>query len=284
MSVDSTVIRAPQHAAGARKRGAAGGELEDPSHAAARQAIGRSHGGLTSKVHLACYGRGQPLAVAVTPGNVNDSPVFDLVLVSLQCPGPVPGGPVASPMRSSRTRRTRPGRSARSCAGWVSGRWSRSGRIRRLTACGAEGRRQTTGLRPRALQGAEPGRTLLRSPQAVPRDRRPSSTNAPPATRRHPPRRTHPLAPRTRPRSFVRHGLLHAHPCMRRPSTPVLQETRASVPCCRARRCSGTRKYGLDSACVPRRRVRCRSPRICACTPVPACRVVCDHTQSAGCG
>ncbi|GAA5702519.1 hypothetical protein Save01_03336 [Streptomyces avermitilis] len=42
-SVDSTIVRAHQHAAGARRRGASDGEL---SH----HAIGRSRGGLPTKI------------------------------------------------------------------------------------------------------------------------------------------------------------------------------------------------------------------------------------------
>jgi hypothetical protein len=30
--------------------------------------LGRSHGGLTTKVHLACDGMGQPLSIVITPG------------------------------------------------------------------------------------------------------------------------------------------------------------------------------------------------------------------------
>lgn len=63
-----------------QKGASAGDELEDPERATAGQALGRSHGGLTTKVHLACDGRGLPLAVVVTPGNVNDSTVFDDVM------------------------------------------------------------------------------------------------------------------------------------------------------------------------------------------------------------
>ena len=36
--------------------------------------MGRSRGGLTSKVHLAVDGRGRPLAVTVTPGQAGDNP------------------------------------------------------------------------------------------------------------------------------------------------------------------------------------------------------------------
>lgn len=58
--VDSTVVRAHQHAAGAR-RGLWSGEV-----------LGRSCGGLSTKIHLACDGQGRPLAFTITGGNVND--------------------------------------------------------------------------------------------------------------------------------------------------------------------------------------------------------------------
>lgn len=37
------------------------------------EALGRSRGGLTSKVHLCCDGRGRPLSVSVTPGQRHES-------------------------------------------------------------------------------------------------------------------------------------------------------------------------------------------------------------------
>ncbi|WP_420709865.1 IS5 family transposase [Streptomyces sp. NRRL S-340] len=94
VSVDSTINRAHQRAAGARKKGlSAGGELEDPERTAADQALGRSRGGLTTKAHLACDGRGLPLAVLVTPGNVNDSTAFDAVLDAVKVPRTGAGRP-----------------------------------------------------------------------------------------------------------------------------------------------------------------------------------------------
>jgi transposase len=55
VNVDSTSCRAHQHAAGARRRGHAqveppGGVTVEP----ADHALGRSRGGLTTKIHLAC--------------------------------------------------------------------------------------------------------------------------------------------------------------------------------------------------------------------------------------
>ena len=48
-------------------------------------------------MHLACDGRGLPLAVVVTPGNVNDSTVFDTVMGELRVPRPGPGRPRRRP-------------------------------------------------------------------------------------------------------------------------------------------------------------------------------------------
>lgn len=62
VSVDSTINRSHQHAAGARKKGAgANSGLEGLARSADDQGLGRSRGGLTTKVHLACDGRGLPV-------------------------------------------------------------------------------------------------------------------------------------------------------------------------------------------------------------------------------
>ncbi|WP_328490779.1 IS5 family transposase [Streptomyces zaomyceticus] len=84
VSVDSTVVRAHQHAAGARKGG------RDP-------ALGRSRGGLTSKIHLACDGRGRPLAFVVTGGNTNDCTRFTTVMEAIRVPRMGPGRPRTRP-------------------------------------------------------------------------------------------------------------------------------------------------------------------------------------------
>ncbi|MGW6894581.1 IS5 family transposase [Streptomyces chartreusis] len=98
VSVDSTINRARQHAAEAPKKGAqAPDELEDPRHPRLGQALGRSRGGLTTKVHRAADGRGLPLAIVVTPGNVNDSMVFDTVLDAVRVPRPSAGRPPRRP-------------------------------------------------------------------------------------------------------------------------------------------------------------------------------------------
>ncbi|MEU5330437.1 IS5 family transposase [Streptomyces parvus] len=79
VSVDSTIVRAHQHAAGARKKGAPVGEPDD-------HAIGRSRGGLTTKIHLAADGSCRPLAFHLTAGQAGDAPAFALVMARLRVP------------------------------------------------------------------------------------------------------------------------------------------------------------------------------------------------------
>ncbi|MFI7014822.1 hypothetical protein [Streptomyces sp. NPDC050164] len=71
VSVDSMVVRAHQHAAGALKRGR-------PTPASPPiTVLGRSGGGLSIKVHLAADGRARPLAFTVTAGQAGDAPAFE---------------------------------------------------------------------------------------------------------------------------------------------------------------------------------------------------------------
>ncbi|MFF5553003.1 IS5 family transposase [Streptomyces olivaceoviridis] len=77
-SVDSTIMRAHQHAAGARKKG--------PRPASRDHAIGRSRGGLTTKIHLAADGRCRPLAFHLTAGQAADAPAFTDVMARLCVP------------------------------------------------------------------------------------------------------------------------------------------------------------------------------------------------------
>ncbi|WP_434098623.1 IS5 family transposase [Streptomyces mirabilis] len=79
VAVDSTIVRAHQHAAGARKKGAAVGEPDD-------HALGRSRGGLTTTVHLAADGRCRPLVFVLTPGQAGDAPAFESVMAALRVP------------------------------------------------------------------------------------------------------------------------------------------------------------------------------------------------------
>uniref|UniRef100_A0AAU3HQ92 IS5 family transposase n=1 Tax=Streptomyces sp. NBC_01393 TaxID=2903851 RepID=A0AAU3HQ92_9ACTN len=87
VSVDSSVVRAHQHAAGALKRGPVG-RVEPADHA-----LGRSRGGLSTKVHLAADGRARPLAFAVTAGQAGDAPALETVMARIRVPRSGPGRP-----------------------------------------------------------------------------------------------------------------------------------------------------------------------------------------------
>ncbi|QKV95257.1 IS5 family transposase [Streptomyces sp. NA02950] len=90
-SVDSTVCRAHQHAAGTRKGGEAGrGEPAD-------HALGRSRGGLSTKVHLVADAGARPLAITVTAGQGGDAPAFTAVMAALRVPRTGPGRPRTRP-------------------------------------------------------------------------------------------------------------------------------------------------------------------------------------------
>ncbi|WP_420710380.1 IS5 family transposase [Streptomyces sp. HNS054] len=91
VSVDSTVCRAHQHAAGARKRGLPD-QAEPEDHA-----LGRSRGGLSTKVHLASDSHARPLALRVTAGQAGDAPAFETVMADIRVPRSGPGRPRTRP-------------------------------------------------------------------------------------------------------------------------------------------------------------------------------------------
>lgn len=101
VSVDSATARAHQHAAGARKNGAA--QKEPPGGAGGPEpgghGLGRSRGGLTIKFHLAVEQGQKPLAVIVTAGQRGDSPQFIPVLEAIRVPRPRGGWPRTRPDR-----------------------------------------------------------------------------------------------------------------------------------------------------------------------------------------
>ncbi|MFE2581749.1 IS5 family transposase [Streptomyces sp. NPDC059378] len=90
VSVDSTVCRAHQHAAGARKKGLQATEPGD-------HALGRSRGGLSTKVHLASDSLARPLALCVTAGQAGDAPAFETVMAGIRVPRSGPGRPRTRP-------------------------------------------------------------------------------------------------------------------------------------------------------------------------------------------
>jgi len=66
--VDATIVRAHQHAAGGR-----GTDAE-------AEALGRSRGGFSTKVHLRAEGGGRPMALLLTPGQWHEASAFERLM------------------------------------------------------------------------------------------------------------------------------------------------------------------------------------------------------------
>ncbi|MFI1049701.1 IS5 family transposase [Streptomyces griseoruber] len=100
VNVDSTVCRAHQHAAGARRDGA--GQKEPPGGTRTEpddHGLGRSRGGFSTKIHLACEQGQKPLSLLVTAGQRGDSPQFEPVLEAIRVPRAAGGRPRVRPLR-----------------------------------------------------------------------------------------------------------------------------------------------------------------------------------------
>ncbi|MFF2518616.1 IS5 family transposase [Streptomyces sp. NPDC058086] len=115
ISVDPTIVRAHQHAAGAhrsatgtrrkggRRRGTPGRDtVAEPRRppgggSAGGEGLGRSRGGFTSKLHLSADGRCRPLSLIVTPGQRADCTQFIAVLEKIRAPRSGPGRPRSKP-------------------------------------------------------------------------------------------------------------------------------------------------------------------------------------------
>ncbi|MGW0621417.1 IS5 family transposase [Streptomyces sp. NPDC002765] len=92
VQIDSTIVRAHQHAAATGRKGG-NHRPDEPDD----RALGRSRGGLTTKIHLACDGKGRPLAVLVTPGQRHDSICARPLLERIRVPRTGPGRPRCRP-------------------------------------------------------------------------------------------------------------------------------------------------------------------------------------------
>ncbi|MFJ3284715.1 MULTISPECIES: IS5 family transposase [unclassified Streptomyces] len=115
ISVDSTIVRGHQHAAGAaptrlrpgikggRRDGTPGRDAVAKSRrppgggGAGGEGLGRSRGGFTSKLHLSADGRYRPLSLIVTPGQRADCTQFKPVLEKIRAPRPGLGRPRKMP-------------------------------------------------------------------------------------------------------------------------------------------------------------------------------------------
>ncbi|WP_443056554.1 IS5 family transposase [Streptomyces sp. MUM 178J] len=100
LNIDSTVCRAHQHAAGARKRGTCrssrpGGVTAEPDD----HGLGRSRGGLTTKLHLAVEQGQKPMSIVITAGQHGDSPQFEPVLKKVRVARRGAGRPRTRPDR-----------------------------------------------------------------------------------------------------------------------------------------------------------------------------------------
>ena len=70
-----------------------GGKEKGGTKPVAGEALGRSRGGLTTKIHLASEGKGRPLAVGLSEGQRHDSTQLELVLDRIRVPRRSPAGP-----------------------------------------------------------------------------------------------------------------------------------------------------------------------------------------------
>ena len=57
-----------------------------------KQALGRSRGGLSTKIHILCEGAGLPIAVEVTPGQTHETTMLEPLLSDVKIGGK-PGAP-----------------------------------------------------------------------------------------------------------------------------------------------------------------------------------------------
>jgi transposase len=93
--VDATVVRAHQHAAGARRHaGAIGGERGG-------EALGRSQGGFSTKVHLRADGNGRPITAVLTGGERHEQVALEALLDQGAIRRPGRGRPRLRPRRTA---------------------------------------------------------------------------------------------------------------------------------------------------------------------------------------
>jgi transposase len=117
INVDSTSVRAHQHAAGAPQvpppaapapsKGAREGPVQVPvggesaalagGGGAAGEGLGRSRGGLTTKIHVAAEGKCRPLSLVITPGQRADCTQFEPVMDKIRVPRTGRGRPRRTP-------------------------------------------------------------------------------------------------------------------------------------------------------------------------------------------
>jgi hypothetical protein len=100
-----------------------------------REALGRSRGGLTTKLHLGCEGRGRPMSIVVTEGQRHDGTQLEAVLDGIRVPRPGGRGrPRKRPDHVLADKGYSYGDAGRCCANVASATPSPNARIRRPAA------------------------------------------------------------------------------------------------------------------------------------------------------
>ena len=93
--VDATIVRAHQHAAGAHRDGAIGAAAQ------AREALGRSQGGFSTKLHLRAEGNGRPITAVLTGGERHEQIALEALLDQGAIHRPGRGRPRLRPRRAA---------------------------------------------------------------------------------------------------------------------------------------------------------------------------------------
>ncbi|TFH98243.1 IS5 family transposase, partial [Micrococcus flavus] len=88
VAVDSTIARAHQHATNITRLTGAGSNYRNLREEPADHGIGRSRGGLSTKIHQLVDGAGLPLVSLITPGQAGDSPMLLPLLEQLRVTRP----------------------------------------------------------------------------------------------------------------------------------------------------------------------------------------------------
>ncbi|MER2250015.1 IS5 family transposase [Methylorubrum podarium] len=96
--VDATVVRAHQHAAGARRSGAIGGEATVEGMG---EALGRSQGGFSTKLHLRAEGGGKPITAVLTAGERHEQFALEALMDKGAVPRQGRGRPRLRPRRTA---------------------------------------------------------------------------------------------------------------------------------------------------------------------------------------
>ena len=92
--VDATIVRAHQHAAGAKKSAGESAEAR-----AAVEALGYSQGSFSTKVHLRAEGQGKAMVMVLTPGQQHEATVLEALLEQGAVRRPGRGRPRRRPRR-----------------------------------------------------------------------------------------------------------------------------------------------------------------------------------------